>query len=199
VRPAVGPPVAAIPAATARGIRAAQILGEFAWEAEELALLEQFLEDHRSTRSLVGLRQSVDQGLNPDQVRLVLELRRWWRECDEFHASDESWFPRPNLSWQLATQLVTMFQAVPDMAELEVFFVEALATWRSTEHDRQPSFHAWLEEFVASTPSNLTAYPLACAQAASTALREPRPAVTGLGARTEVRQLKRAGEVRWLG
>jgi hypothetical protein len=132
-------------------------LGQFFdWDDDGIALLTEVFDRYCWSAAKVSMRRELHAGMQPEELRLALELRELWTSHTEF-STDFSRLDSysllqsassvyQNLSWPLALSLVRSPDGYADVECIEHFLCELFDEWYTQESVRRrlQSFHTYL-------------------------------------------------------
>ncbi|ADE17032.1 hypothetical protein Nhal_4025 (plasmid) [Nitrosococcus halophilus Nc 4] len=112
----------------------------YGWEAEGIDLLTDVFERHWWSQCRVSMERELIAGMRPEELRLAIDLRDFWRERPEFWTELPSLKRSPKafakasnryhtLSWPLALALTRSFGSYPAPEEIEQFLDGLFDEW----------------------------------------------------------------------
>ncbi len=129
---------------------------EFEWDEDGIAILTDVFDRHWWNSAKRSMRREMEAGLEPEELRLALEIREVWNSHPEFSTDfsgvdSNSWLNAASpvyrtLSWPLALALVRSGDAYADAECMEHRLCELFDEWYThrTVRRRLQSFNTYL-------------------------------------------------------
>lgn len=129
---------------------------EFEWDEDGIAILTEVFDRHWWNSAKRSMRREMEAGLEPEELRLALEIREVWNSHPEFSTDfsgvdNNSWLQAASpvyrtLSWPLALALVRSNDAYADAECTEHRLCELFDEWYThrTLRRRLQSFNTYL-------------------------------------------------------
>lgn len=145
--------------------RASQIAEElgrrYGWSEDGIQVLAETFTKHGWSASRVAIEREILMGLTPDELRIALDIRDFWRENVDFAMSFSGFGNQTDwkyishrfwsMSWPCAFSLIRAFDSYPVAEEVEQLLLDLHERWKSRSclRYRFPFFHHFVISYAA--------------------------------------------------